>query len=161
MHIWAKPKTLNITSNLCFFLFASPNLNPKFTAYHICDPSVTSQNTMCIHTYSFCWLQNISIFKHWLTLSFVGPCPCGGRDYCIGSNFWKLYLIKIGFTLSEPVSLMKVFRLKQFFLVFWSLMLKGDWRKGVWGSKSSPCKSWEAKRQKGQEGHRRWGEFLL
>jgi hypothetical protein len=37
----------------------------------------------------------------------------------------------------------------------------GDWRKGAWGSKSSPCISWETERQKGQEGHMRWGEFLL
>jgi hypothetical protein len=33
------------------------------------------------------------------------------RDYHIGSNFWKFYLIKTGFTLGEPVSLVKVFRL--------------------------------------------------
>jgi len=43
-------------SNFCFFLFASPNPNPKFTAYHICDPSATSQNKMCTCTYSLCWL---------------------------------------------------------------------------------------------------------
>jgi hypothetical protein len=30
-------------------------------------------------------------------------------DYWIGSNFWKFYLIRIGLTLGEPVSLMKVF----------------------------------------------------
>ncbi len=75
MHLWAKPKTLNTTSNFCFVLFASPNPNPKFTAYHICDP-VDSD-----------------------------------RDYRIGSNFWKVYLIRTGFTLSEPVSFMRVFRL--------------------------------------------------
>jgi len=102
-----KAQTLNITSNFCFFLFASPNPNPKFTAYHICDPSTTSQNTMCIRTYSLCWFQNISIFRHWLTLFFVGPCPHKDRDYRIGSNFWKLYLIRTGFTLSEPILLMK------------------------------------------------------
>jgi hypothetical protein len=33
------------------------------------------------------------------------------RDYHIGSNFWKFYLIKTGFTLGEPFSLVKVFRL--------------------------------------------------
>jgi hypothetical protein len=31
--------------------------------------------------------------------------------HCIGSNFWKFYLIKTGFTLCELVSLVKVFRL--------------------------------------------------
>jgi hypothetical protein len=35
----------------------------------------------------------------------------GRRDYRIGSNFWKFYLIRIGFTLGEVVSLVKVFRL--------------------------------------------------
>ncbi len=115
MHLWAKPKTINITSNFCFFLFASPNPNSKFIAYHICDFSTTSQNTMCIHTYSLCWLQNISIFRHWLTLSFVGPCPHRDRDYCIGSNFWKLYLIRKGFTLSKSVSLMKASVFHSFF----------------------------------------------
>ncbi len=38
---------------------------------------------------------------------------------------------------------------------------KGDWNKGSWGNKSSPCRSWKAERQKGQEGHKRWGEFFL
>jgi hypothetical protein len=42
---------------------------------------------------------------------FVGPCPHKDRDYRIGTNFRKFYLIKTGFTLGEPVSLVKVFRL--------------------------------------------------
>jgi hypothetical protein len=46
-----------------------------------------------------------------LFVSFVGPCPHRDRDYRIGPNFWKFYLIRTGFTLSEPVSLVKVFRL--------------------------------------------------
>jgi hypothetical protein len=33
------------------------------------------------------------------------------RDYRIGSNFWKFYLIRSGFTLGEAVSLGKVVRL--------------------------------------------------
>jgi hypothetical protein len=52
---------------------------------------------------------------------FVGPCPHRDRDYGIGSNFWKFYLIKIGFTLHQLVSLVKMFRLfksKRIFLVF-------------------------------------------
>jgi hypothetical protein len=44
-------------------------------------------------------------------LFFVGSCPHRDRDYHIQSNFWKFYLIKTGFTLGEPVSLVKVFRL--------------------------------------------------
>ncbi len=42
---------------------------------------------------------------------FVGPAPVGDKDYHIGSNFWKFYIISIGFTLGEPVFLVKVFRL--------------------------------------------------
>ncbi len=44
-------------------------------------------------------------------ISFVGPCPHRDRDYCIQSNFWKFDLIRTGFTLGEPVFLVKVFRL--------------------------------------------------
>jgi len=44
-------------------------------------------------------------------MSFVGPCPHRDRDYSIGSNFWKFYLIRTTFTLGEPVSSVKVFRL--------------------------------------------------
>jgi len=37
---------------------------------------------------------------------------CWARDYRIGSNFWKFYLLKISFTLAEWVSLVKLdFRL--------------------------------------------------
>jgi hypothetical protein len=37
---------------------------------------------------------------------------CRARDYCIGSKFWKFYLIKAGFIVGELVSsLVKVFRL--------------------------------------------------
>jgi hypothetical protein len=45
------------------------------------------------------------------TYSFIGPCPYRDRDYRIGSNFWKFYLIRTGVTLVELVSLVKVFRL--------------------------------------------------
>jgi hypothetical protein len=38
--------------------------------------------------------------------------PAPHRDYyCIGSNFWKFYLIRTGFTLGEAISLVKAFRL--------------------------------------------------
>jgi hypothetical protein len=52
---------------------------------------------------------------------FVGPCPHKVRYYRIGSNFWKFYLIRTSFTLGEPVSLVKVFRLfrLELFRLFW------------------------------------------
>jgi hypothetical protein len=37
--------------------------------------------------------------------------PHKDMDYHIQSNFWKLYLIRTDFTISERVSLVKVFRL--------------------------------------------------
>jgi len=43
--------------------------------------------------------------------SFGVPCPHRNSDYGIRSNFWNFYLIRTSFTLSEPVSLVKVFRL--------------------------------------------------
>jgi len=48
---------------------------------------------------------------------FVGP----DRDYHIGSNFWKFYLIRTIFTLDEPVFLVKVFRLCRLerIVLFW------------------------------------------
>jgi hypothetical protein len=54
-------------------------------------------------------------------IGFIGPCPHRDRDYSIGSNFWKFYLNRTSFTLGEPVSLVKVFRLfrlEQIVLVF-------------------------------------------
>jgi hypothetical protein len=44
----------------------------------------------------------------------LGPVPVG--DYRIGSNFWKFYLIKTDFTLGDPISLVKMFRLEWIFL---------------------------------------------
>jgi hypothetical protein len=49
---------------------------------------------------------HVFYFIHFSQISFVGPW-CGDRDYRIGSNFWKFYLIRTGFTLGEPVSLVK------------------------------------------------------
>ncbi len=59
-------------------------------------------------------MSNIHVYNHVQLrhfVMFVGPCPYMDMDYCIRSNFWKFYLIKISFTLGEPVSLVKVFRL--------------------------------------------------
>jgi hypothetical protein len=41
----------------------------------------------------------------------LGPASTGTRDYRIGSNFWKFYLIRTGFRFGELVCLVKVFRL--------------------------------------------------
>ncbi len=41
----------------------------------------------------------------------LGPVPHRNRDYPIGSDFWKFYLNRTCFTLGDPVSLVKVFRL--------------------------------------------------
>jgi hypothetical protein len=50
------------------------------------------------------------VFEHYCD-NFVGLFPHRDKDYSIGSNFWKFYLIRIDFPLGEPVSLVKVFRL--------------------------------------------------
>ncbi len=50
---------------------------------------------------------------------FVGPCPHRDRNYRIGSNFWKFYLIRTGFALGELVSLVKLFRLFRLERFFW------------------------------------------
>ncbi len=52
---------------------------------------------------------------------FVGPCPHKDRDDHIGSNMWKFYLIRIGFTLVELVSLVKVFSLFRLEWIFWGV----------------------------------------
>ncbi len=45
--------------------------------------------------------------------------PHRARNYRIESNFWKFYLIKIGFKLHEPVSLVIVFRPFKLEWIFW------------------------------------------
>jgi hypothetical protein len=62
-----------------------------------------------------------SILRTCLNVTIVGPCPHRHRDYHIGSNFWKFNLTRTSFTLGEPFSLVKVFRLfrlDRIFLVF-------------------------------------------
>jgi hypothetical protein len=49
-------------------------------------------------------------------------------DYCIGSNFWKFYLIRTSFTLGEPVALVKVFRL---FRLEWIVLVFTVWTQYV------------------------------
>jgi len=52
---------------------------------------------------------------------FVGPALDSNRDYHIGSNFWKFYLIRTGFTLGEPVSSAKVFKLFRLEQIFFGV----------------------------------------
>ncbi len=54
----------------------------------------------------------------------MGSAPTRDRDYHIGSNFWKFYVIRTGFTLGEPVSLVKVFRL---FRLEWIVLVFRVW----------------------------------
>jgi hypothetical protein len=51
-------------------------------------------------------------------------CPCWAlpprdRDYRIGSNFCKFYLIRTNFTLGEQVYLLEVFKLFKLKWIFW------------------------------------------
>jgi len=55
--------------------------------------------------------EHLNSFEHAVLGSLLGPAPHRNGDYCIGSNFWKFYLIRTSFTSREPVSLVKVFRL--------------------------------------------------
>jgi hypothetical protein len=78
------------------------------------------QFVVCCQRYrminDFC-ISYLVFSQIWLNLATDGChfCwalpPTGTRDYGIGSNFWKSYLIRTGFTLGEAVSLVKVFRL--------------------------------------------------
>ncbi len=74
--------------------FKSSHTGLKHKVTTICEPLKSILWTCC----------------SWL---FIRPCPLPHRkrDYCIGSNFWKFYLIRTGFTSAELVSLVKVFRL--------------------------------------------------
>jgi len=42
------------------------------------------------------------VFEHYCD-NFVGLFPHRDKDSSMGSNFWKFYLIRIGFTLGELV----------------------------------------------------------
>jgi hypothetical protein len=52
------------------------------------------------------------------------PPTCTTTLFCIGSNFWKFYLIIMSFTSGKPVSLMKVFRL---FRLEWIVLVFRVW----------------------------------
>jgi hypothetical protein len=67
------------------------------------------------HVNEFCTRPRVKGKSYVWSLGFIiGPCPpplTGTKDYWIGSNFWKFYLIRTHFTLAELVFLVKVFRL--------------------------------------------------
>jgi hypothetical protein len=62
----------------------------------------------CLFSHGWVGLVAMSTYKR---LGIISLNLLGSRDYHIGSNFRKFYLIRTGFTLGEPVSLVKVFRL--------------------------------------------------
>jgi hypothetical protein len=69
---------------------------------------------------SLIWCLAFSV----LSCSFIGSCPCRDRDYHIGSNFWKFYLVKTSFTLDVLFSLVKVFKL---FRLEWIVLVFRVW----------------------------------
>ncbi len=92
-----------------------PIICPIWTLMIYRGATQKSLSTLGVWTCSvLCWLScNVDSYEARITnketLQFIG------------SNFWKFYLIKTGFTLGEPVSLVKVFRvfrLEWIFLVF-------------------------------------------
>jgi hypothetical protein len=69
---------------------------------------------------------SISMCKFFAT-PFLGAVPHRDKDYYgIRSNFWKLYLIRTGFTLGEPVLWVKVFRLFRLERVFLGVLIALD-----------------------------------
>jgi hypothetical protein len=67
----------------------------------------------------------VSTHNSFITIgNLLGPA----RDYRIGSNFWKFYLMRTSVTLRELVSLVKVFRL---FRSEWIFLLFRLWTQEV------------------------------
>ncbi len=116
------PKTLNPFLALQVFLVLCIHSVP-FSVYTLLAstwsfPLISSTLCVCVCVSNDLVYKNFSLMfsscsllpKN--TLAFVGLCTRRDRDYRIGSNFWKLYVIRIGFALGELVSLVKVFRLE-------------------------------------------------
>jgi hypothetical protein len=57
----------------------------------------------------------------YLPFYFIGPYTHTDRNYGIGSNFWKFYVIRTGFILDEQVFLVKVFRLFRLDWIFFGV----------------------------------------
>ncbi len=97
-------------------------------------PSTILEGTGFQTHYSSIFCIFVSFFPILSFFVFIGPCPHRERAYRIRSNFWKFYLIKIGFTFGEPVSLLKVFRLYIYQCVCDALFIKGRGKKNQAGS---------------------------
>jgi len=100
-------------SNFVHFM-CSLDRNPKF--------SPLEGMTLALQAHLFNRLYQTRATKLKFDTHFLGPAPTGTiSDYRIGSIFWKFYLNRTSFTLGEPVSLVKMFRLfrlEQIVLVF-------------------------------------------
>jgi len=57
----------------------------------------------------------------YLPFYFIGPCPHMDRDYHIGSNLWKFYVVRTGFILDKQVFWVKVFRLFRLEWIFFGV----------------------------------------
>jgi hypothetical protein len=57
----------------------------------------------------------------YLPFYFIGPCPHRTRDYHIGSNLWKFYVVRTGFILDKQVFWVKVFRLFRLEWIFFGV----------------------------------------
>jgi hypothetical protein len=67
--------------------------------------------SLIFHVCGWVWRNRLEYYKCYLMktgASFVGHYPHRDRHSCIGSNFSKFYLIRISFTLDEPLSLVEV-----------------------------------------------------
>jgi hypothetical protein len=108
------------------------NSNKKKTIKEVWNSCCCWEGYPFFHLYSFRVKLNIGISRNLFNLglsyivkdvgmkwsflsmkegSLFSPARTRDRDYHIGSNFWKFYFNRISFTLREPVSLVKVFRL--------------------------------------------------
>jgi hypothetical protein len=65
-----------------------------------------------------------SIYGNLYCFVLLGPVPTKTVTIEIGSNFWKFYFIRTGFTLDELVSLVKVFKL---FRLEWIVLVFRVW----------------------------------
>lgn len=84
----------------------------KFYLLSSMGPGVYAARDGVLHLQLFCVPL---VFE----LTFYWALPPQGQVHRTRSKFWKFYLIKTGFTLSEPVSCVTVFRLFRLERSFW------------------------------------------